>query len=140
MIAYPAKILFDRSDKAYLVEFPDLPGCVTYGASLDEAQKNAAEALSGYLESIDQRSASVPKASRRRGRQFFLIRPEKAVAFAIWLKRERELRGLTQKDVAQKLGVSYQTYQRFEDPAKANPTLKTIQKLEDVFHREVLAV
>lgn len=140
MIAYPAKIVYARSDKAYLVEFPDLPGCVTFGASMDEAQKNAAEALSGYLESIDQRSEAIPRPSRRRGRQFFLIKPEKAVAFAIWLKKEREQHGLTQKDVAEKLGVSYQTYQRFEDPGKANPTLKTIQKLEDVFHREVLTV
>ncbi len=140
MISYQAKIVFNRSDKAYLVEFPDLPGCITYGYSLQEAKINAQEALSVYLESIDQRSEHIPSPSRHKGRNFHSIKPDKSVAFAIWLKKQRQTHGLTQKDIAHKLGISYQTYQRFEDPAKSNPTLKTIHKLETVFNKELLTV
>jgi antitoxin HicB len=55
MISYPAIIKYDKADKNYLVEFPDLPGCVTFGRTLEEAKQNAEEALSGYLESIFDR-------------------------------------------------------------------------------------
>lgn len=140
MISYPAKIIYDRSDHAYLVEFPDLPGCVTYAKTMEKAQYNAQEALSLYLESIDQRSEQIPPPSKRTGRNYYPIKPDKPVAFAIWLKNQRAKHGYSQKDVARRLGISYQTYQRFEDPKTSNPTLKTIQKLEIVFKRELIAV
>jgi antitoxin HicB len=60
MIQYPAKIKFDKNDKCYLVEFPDITGCHTYGETLEEAQAMAIEALSGYLESIDLRKMIIP--------------------------------------------------------------------------------
>lgn len=34
-IVYPA--VFHKEENAYLVEFPDLPGCITYGNDLIEA-------------------------------------------------------------------------------------------------------
>lgn len=47
LFVYPA--VFHKDDGAYWVEFPDLPGCQTYGASLTETMSFAQEALSGYL-------------------------------------------------------------------------------------------
>ena len=63
MICYPAVIEYDRADDAYNVSFPDLPGCLTFGRTLDEAKENAREALSAYLESIDSRKLKVPASS-----------------------------------------------------------------------------
>ncbi|MBE7439196.1 MAG: type II toxin-antitoxin system HicB family antitoxin [Spirochaetales bacterium] len=140
MIYYPAKITHDKTDNAFLVEFPDLPGCLTFGSTLADAQDHAKEALTGYLESLDQRSQNIPRPSTLKGKNVYLIKPDKPVAFAIWLKKQREDQGLSQKAVARKLGISYQTYQRFENPTKSNPTLRTIQKLEDVFGKELLVV
>ena len=62
------------------------------------------------------------------------------VGFAIWLKKQREARGLSQSDIAKQLGIAYQTYQRIENPAKSNPTLKTILKLERVFEHRLVHV
>ena len=140
MIAYPAKFTYDKSDKVYLVEFPDLTGCVTFGENLDEAFKHAIEALSGYLESIDLRSIDIPEPSPLKGKNIHLIQPEKKVAFALWLKIKRKEKGLSQKDVAGLLNITFQTYQRFEDPKKTNPTLATIQKFEKIFGEIVIDV
>lgn len=138
MITYPAKIAFDEEDKAYNVSFPDLSGCFTYGESVEEAKENAKEALTVYLESIDLRKLKVPKASELKGEDIYYIEPEPNVAFAIWLKQKREDKGYTQEEIAKILGIAYQTYQRFENPTKANPTLKTITKLEKVLNEKVL--
>ncbi len=40
---------------------------------------------------------------------------------------------MTLTDVADKLGVKYQVYQKLENPETANPTLKTLKKIEKVF-------
>lgn len=140
MISYPATFKFDTKDKVYYVEFPDLPGCQTYGETEVEAIHNAKEALTGYLESIDSRKLKIPNPSKLKGRTIKYISPEKNVSFAIWLKKNRELLGFTQKDIAAVLKVTYQTYQRFEDPVRSNPTLKTILRLEEVFEKELIKV
>ena len=140
MITYPAKIALDEKDKAYNVSFPDLSGCFTYGESVAEAKENAKEALTVYLESIDLRKLKVPKASELKGEDIYYIEPEPNVAFAIWLKQKREDKGYTQEEIAKILGIAYQTYQRFENPTKANPTLKTITKLEKVLNEKVLKI
>ena len=43
MICYPAVIEYDREDNAYNVSFPDLPGCLTFGNTIDDAKENAKE-------------------------------------------------------------------------------------------------
>lgn len=47
VFVYPA--VFHKEEDAYWVEFPDLPGCHTYGGSVPEAMESAQEALSAYL-------------------------------------------------------------------------------------------
>lgn len=47
---YPA--LIDGKDGAYGVAFPDLPGCVAMGSSVDEALANAAGALRDWIDSM----------------------------------------------------------------------------------------
>lgn len=57
-IIYPA--VFTSEDDAYNVEFPDLPGCFTYGETLEEAFLNAKEALAGYAASVLERGKDLP--------------------------------------------------------------------------------
>ncbi len=140
MIQYPAKIKYSKLDKCYLVTFPDLPGCVTYGVTMAGARSNAREALSGYLESIDLRKIEIPKPSKLAGKNIEYISPEKRISFAFWLKIKRGEKGYTQKDMARMLNINFQSYQKFENPKKTNPTLKTIEKVESVFHEDVLCV
>jgi len=140
MIEYPAKIIYSKTDKCYLVEFPDLPGCMTYGDTIEKALSNAQEALTGYLESIDLRKIDIPKPSRLKGMDVHLVHPEKQVAFAMWLKTKRAENNLTQKAAAEKLNINFQSYQKYENPRKANPTLKTIERIEKVFNEKLLIV
>lgn len=133
MIEYPAQIVYSSSDECYLVEFPDLPGCYTYGETLEEAKERAAEALTGYLESIDLRQMKIPLPSDIKGKNIYHIAPESKTAFAIWMKLTRTRKGLTQKKAAELLGINFQAYQKYENPRRANPTLTTIRKIEKVF-------
>mgnify|MGYP006268306001 CR=1 FL=1 len=45
------------------VSFPDLPGCVTAGATLDEARDMAAEALALHLEGMTEDGEAIPEPS-----------------------------------------------------------------------------
>ena len=140
MIAYPALFDYDDEDNVFNVKFPDLPGCLTYGETIEEAKEMAREALTGFLQSIDSRKLKIPNPSKLKGDEVVYIEPETPVAFAIWLRKQREALGLSQSDVAKKLGIKYQTYQRIESPSKTNPTLKTILRLEKVFNQKLVQV
>ncbi len=50
-------------DSDYGVSFPDFPGCVTAGASLDEARREAGEALALHLEGMAEDGTPVPEPS-----------------------------------------------------------------------------
>ena len=140
MITYPALFEYDEEEKVYNVRFPDLPGCFTYGETIDEAKVMAKEALTGFLQSVDARKIRLPDPLKFEGDEVVNIEPETPVAFAMWLRKQREALGLSQSDVAKKLGIKYQTYQRIESPSKTNPTLKTIMRVEKVFNQKLVKV
>ena len=47
-------------DGVFVAEVPSLPGCVSQGASRDEALTNIREAISLYIESLEERGEPVP--------------------------------------------------------------------------------
>jgi antitoxin HicB len=132
MINYPAIIELDADGKSYNVRFPDLEGCLTYGSTKKEALENAQEALSLYLESLDSRAKEIPNSSKLSGENISYVSPDINIAFAIELKKIRQSKALTQKDVAEKLGIGWASYQRIENPRRTNPTLSTIHRIEEV--------
>ena len=121
-----------KEGKEYIAQFPDMPNVVTCGFTHAEALAMAKEALDGCLESDISQGLSVPKPSYKKGYPI-------AVANHIVLSlRLRELRGKqSQTNIAEKLGLSYQAYQRLENPRKANPTIKTLEKIANVYGREL---
>jgi predicted RNase H-like HicB family nuclease len=56
-------IIHKDADSDYGVHFPDLPGCVTAGASLDEARAFAEEALALHLEGLAEDGDPIPEPS-----------------------------------------------------------------------------
>ena len=137
---YPANIVWSDEDKVFEVSFIDLPGCITFGATLEEAKTMASDALTGVLESMIDRNIDLPTASTAQGRGSSLIEPAHSVSFALWLRTRRKASGMTLTDIADKLGVKYQVYQKLEDPAKTNPTLKTLAKIEKVFGERIVVI
>ena len=58
---YP--VLVDGETGAYGVAFPDLPGCVAMGSTIDEALLNAEDALRDWVESMEQHRQVIPEPS-----------------------------------------------------------------------------
>lgn len=62
-VIYPA--IFETDDSGgYGVIFPDLPGCVSAGDSLEDAYANAMEALELHLEGMHDQGETLPPPSR----------------------------------------------------------------------------
>ncbi|MCX7904118.1 MAG: type II toxin-antitoxin system HicB family antitoxin [Caloramator sp.] len=59
LYVFPA--IFDIDDDGISVEFPDLPGCFTCGDTIDEAYKNAKEALELHLYGMEKDNAPIPE-------------------------------------------------------------------------------
>ena len=137
----PCKIKYSKSDKCWYVESPGFyDGYITYGNSLEEAKTMAAEAIHGLLESYLEHGdkITIPKLTSSRG--WYNIEIQPSLAFALWLRRTRLSHNMTLAEVAEKMGVKYQVYQKLENPHTANPTLKTLKKLETIFGQELVAV
>jgi predicted RNase H-like HicB family nuclease len=59
---YIALIHKDK-DSAYGVSFPDFPGCISAGSTLDEARSMAQEALAFHIEGMIQDGDPIPEPS-----------------------------------------------------------------------------
>lgn len=60
LFVYPA--VFHKEEDSYWVEFPDLPGCHSYGSSVTETMACAQEAMAGYILTLleQERPIAVP--------------------------------------------------------------------------------
>lgn len=56
-------LIHNKPNSAYGVSFPDFPGCISVGNSMDEARVMAAEALALHLDGIAQDGEAVPEPS-----------------------------------------------------------------------------
>lgn len=54
--------LIDGTKGAYGVVFPDLPGCVAMGATMDKAMVVASEALGDWISTVEAGGSTVPAA------------------------------------------------------------------------------
>src|SRR5713101_8258644 len=123
---YVAKLT--REGKHWLVDFPDCPGCQTFGDSKEEALDMAADALAGWLAST-LKHGEVPPAPKTRARRAMVpvAVPAPLAAIAMIRRRRAEL-GLTQKQLADSLGVSLQQVAKLEDP-DTNSSLGSIERV-----------
>ena len=130
---YFAKIKKEKN--IYLVSFPDLPNINTYGDTIKEAKKNAEEALNGAIESDFERGFSIPEPTKYKSKGYYPIKLNLHIELALQLRKLRGNR--SQSEIAEMLGISYQAYQKLENPRKCNPTLKTLEKIAKTFEREL---
>lgn len=64
-IEYPFVVrpLTKAEGGGYLIEFPDLPGCMSDGASIEEAIVNGEDAKRGWIEAMTEAGRPIPSAS-----------------------------------------------------------------------------
>lgn len=56
--------VFEPSKNGYGVYFPDLPGCISFGATFEEAQREAADALGLHIYGIEKDGDPIPEPSK----------------------------------------------------------------------------
>ena len=133
-MVYFCKLEPDEKDGGFSVSFPDVQGVHTEGDTLDEALFNAWEALNGSLEAGISHGFPLPEATST-GQDLYPIEVEPHILIAWEL---RSLRGdLPQSEIARRLGLSYQSYQRLENPTKGNPTVRTLEKVAKAFGKRL---
>jgi transcriptional regulator with XRE-family HTH domain/predicted RNase H-like HicB family nuclease len=120
---YVAKL--SPEGRRWLVEFPDCPGCQTFGRTKDEAIVMAAEALEGWLETHLEYGDAPPRPASHRG---VPIRVRPRLDVAIQLRWLRDDLGLTQRALAARVGVSQQQVAKLENP-DGNPTIGTLEAI-----------
>ena len=124
-----------EKDGKFIAQFPDMTNVLTYGSSKEEALEMAKDALDGVLSVDIENGFPIPPSKYTGG---YPVEVSPKVAFAIELRKARAEKSL--KEVAEKAGMTYQQYQRLENPRKTNPTLETLYKLQKVFNRPFLAL
>lgn len=138
---YYAVIFYEKKSKTYGVRFADHPGIVTYGRTFEEAIKMAEEALSAALESDFDRDQPLPvnhKPKSKHGEKIVFIFLEPEIRMAYLLRAWREDAGLSQKQLAERLEVSFQAYQRMERPGRSNLTVATLQRIAQALHKSLM--
>ena len=56
-------VVFERSEDGYGAFVPDLPGCITVGDTLEEAERNIREAIAGHIEAMRAHGERIPMAT-----------------------------------------------------------------------------
>lgn len=54
-------VLVPEPEGGYTVTVPALPGCVSYGKTVEEARAKIADAIQGYLYSLKKHHQPIPK-------------------------------------------------------------------------------
>ncbi|MGE3973018.1 MAG: helix-turn-helix domain-containing protein [Bdellovibrionales bacterium] len=124
-----------KEGRGYWAECVELKGCVTQGHSLKNLEKNMAEALHLYLDEPSDSSLIFPLPKKTlRAPNLVTVLVEPRAAFSFYLRNLRLQRGLTQKQVAEKMGFkNIYSYQRLESSKTANPELATIVEIKKIF-------
>jgi len=125
----------NMEDGSFNVSIPQFKNINTYGDTLEEALQNAEEALNGCIESDFNRGYKIPKTRNFNGNNYYKIPIRSHIKLAFQLRTIRNKR--SQLELAKELGISYQAYQRLENPGRCNPTVKTLEKLARVFKKNL---
>lgn len=60
---YHMEIIEDKSEGGYIASYPDLPGCLTCGETLEEAVKNSGDANREWLLAAMEEGIDIPEPS-----------------------------------------------------------------------------
>lgn len=116
-----------KDGRGYSVVFPDCPGCQTCGDDRDDARRMARDALDGWLAASLIAGDIPPRPAHAKGTPI-AVAPR--LASALQLRWVRDELGLTQRELAARVGVSQQQIAKLENP-DANPTLGTLEKVAE---------
>ena len=65
MIKYEMIIYWSEEDQSYIVEIPELPGCMSDGNTYEEAVKNAEKVIEEWMDTARELGRSIPEPKGR---------------------------------------------------------------------------
>ncbi len=54
-------VIFEQAQNNWAAYVPDLPGCITTGATIEETKRNIREAIEGHLKALREFGDAVPQ-------------------------------------------------------------------------------
>lgn len=60
-VPYKMEIVEDMEEGGYVVTFPDLPGCITYGDTIERAVENAKDAKLAWIDAAIEMGIEIPE-------------------------------------------------------------------------------
>ncbi len=124
-----------KEGKSYWAKCIELEGCYTQADSMEELNAMMQEALSLYISEPESSKdiAELPDDSIKTSKNVVEVPVDAEVAFAFLMRYHRIKHGMTQSQVAKKMGFeNVNGYQRLERK-KCNPNLKTLSKIKAIF-------
>ena len=112
-LAFPADLATDE-DGRVVARVPDVPGCVTDGATQAEALAEAADALEEAIAVLMEARRDIPFPARPRGRP--LVVPGAVMAAKIALYMALRESGTSNVALAKRLGLAETEVRRMIDP------------------------
>jgi predicted RNase H-like HicB family nuclease/DNA-binding XRE family transcriptional regulator len=127
---YLALVQFD--DGEWVVTFPDCPGCVTQVEGEDEIEAMAKEALEGWLKTHLLHGEAPPRPALHlrapRGKRLVRVQVRLGLSMQLLLRWARQESGLTQAQVAKRVGVGQPQIAKLENP-DSNPSVETLERV-----------
>jgi antitoxin HicB len=134
---YPAK--YKKDGKFLTIKFIDLPNAVTQGETMEELMRNAQDVLSLILGYRLEENKEIPMPSTKaRGKNVVYVEPYPEIILPLEIRKIRNELGKSQSEIAEKMKVPYQTYQRWERAQKFNPTIKTLERVAKALGKQLV--
>lgn len=130
--------IHDDGAEGLWAECIELEGCDTQSEKCDieDLKYNMAEALNLYLDEPNENIIfPLPMKDEEINEDNIVkIKADSNIALSLYFKHLRKNRGLTQKEVAEKMGYkSVWAYQKLEKGKYSNIRVKTLEKIKSVF-------
>ena len=134
---YPAR--FQTHDGEIVVSFPDLPEALTSGAGIDDAYREASDALGAALAGYALAGRPLPQPSKAR-RNAVPVSPPPLITAKLALRYRMQALGLSNVALAQRLGVSETIVRRLIDPDHESRLANLAEALNMLGQHLVVAV
>ncbi len=124
-----------KEGKLFWAKCIELSGCYTQADSMGELTARMHEALNLYISEPEGSTdlAELPDDSINTSKNVVEVSVDADIAFAFLMRYHRIKHGMTQSEVARKMGfANVNGYQRLERK-KCNPNLKTLSKIKGIF-------
>jgi DNA-binding XRE family transcriptional regulator/predicted RNase H-like HicB family nuclease len=135
-LAFPVRLTPEDDGTIMVQGCEPFTGVLTFGDDRAHALAMAREALTGVLEAMLDAGEAIPRPTQVEGPDIAYVTPEPTLVAPILLKWAREEARISQVELAERIGVSQQAYQKLER-ARSNPSIKTLARVARALGREL---